>query len=298
MSPLFSGHDSFKSLSRRGSGSSGCARGNFGSTRGSCGNAVVGLSTAIIQNPAVTDKTNEAECTVKIDQTPTITFLNKTEMVDLIVGTEEALFRVHKSFLCNKMPYFDKMFNGGFKEAKDNSAKFPEDLLESFDILIEWVYSGHIRFYEVRVNGGPENWNFLCFYALAEKLGLTQLEDRALDIYRHSCRAKNSTFDVDWVTKAYQITPQGSALRRYAIQMLVWRFHTQEDSGFNHNDNFIEATQSDNDLFIDFMLALRKHVKVAAPTDPRVIDPKIPSTKCEYHHHHTKDEDCYRHKRA
>ncbi|KAF7918332.1 hypothetical protein BELL_0018g00090 [Botrytis elliptica] len=304
MSSPFGGRGTYRGSARRGGGGSDHTRGSFGSTRGSCGNAMVDLSSkmndpfsAVIQNPVATDKTNEAERPVKIDQATTITFLNKTEMVDLIVGPEEALFRVHKSFLCNKIQYFDRMFNGGFKEAKENSAKFPEGLPESFDILIEWVYSGHVRFYEVGDNAGPENWNFLCFYALAEKLGLTQLEDRALDIYRHSCRAKNSNFGMDWATKAYQITPEGAALRRYTIQVLVWRFHTQENVGSNLNDLFIKAMQSDNDLFTDFMLALRKHVKVGAPTDPRVIDPKIPATKCEYHNH-TKDEDCYRSKRT
>ncbi|KAF7886918.1 uncharacterized protein EAF02_003565 [Botrytis sinoallii] len=262
MSSPFGGRGTYRGSARRGGGGSDHTRGSFGSTRGSCGNAIVDLSS-------------------KINDPFSAVIQNPTEIVDLIVGPKEALFLVHKSFLRNKIQYFDKMFNGGFKEAKENSAKFPEDLPESFDILIEWVYSGHVRFYEVGDNAGPENWNFLCFYALAEKLGLTQLEDRALDIYRHSCRAKNSNFGMDWATNAYQITPEGAALRRYTIQVLVWRFHTQENLGSNLNDHFIKAMQSDNDLFADYMLTLRKHVKVGAPTDPRVIDPKIPATKCD-----------------
>ncbi|TGO34766.1 hypothetical protein BHYA_0183g00180 [Botrytis hyacinthi] len=289
---------------RRGSGGSDHGRVSFGSTRGSFGNAIIDLSSEIIdlssaaiQKPVATDETNEAERPVKINNITAVTFLNKTEMVDLIVGPEEALFRVHKSFLCNKIPYFDRMFNGGFIEAKENSAKFPEDGPESFDILIEWVYSGYIRFYEVGVSDSPESWNFIRFYALAEKLGLTQLEDHALDLYRQSSKVKNATFDMSWATKAYEITPQGSALRRYAIQVLVWRFHTQEDSDFNVNDHFIQTMESDHDLFTDFMLALRKHVKVVTPTDPRIIDPQIPVTRCEYHGH-TKDEDCYKFRRT
>ncbi|TGO60643.1 hypothetical protein BOTNAR_0142g00140 [Botryotinia narcissicola] len=253
---------------RRGGGGNDHARGSFESTRGSFGNAmidlsseIIDLSSAVIQKPVATGNTNEAERPVKINNVTAITFLNKTELVDLIVGPEEALFRVHKSFLCNKIPYFNKMFNGGFIEAKENSAKFPEDGPQSFDILIEW------------------------------------LEDRALDLYRQSSRVKNATFDMDWATKAYEITPQGSALRRYAIQVLVWRFHALEDSGININDHFTQTMESDHDLFVDFMLALRKHVGVGTPTDPRVIDPKIPATRCEYHGH-TKDEDCYKFKRT
>ncbi|TGO18014.1 hypothetical protein BTUL_0013g00910 [Botrytis tulipae] len=282
---------------RRGGGANDHDRGSFGNAMIDLSSEIIDLSSAVIEKPVATDNANEAERPVKINNITAVTFLNKTEMVDLIVGPEEALFRVHKSFLCNKIPYFDRMFNGGFIEAKENSAKFPEDGPESFDILIEWVYSGYIRFYEVGINDSPESWDFLRFYALAEKLGLTQLEDRALDLYRQSSRVKNATFDMAWATKAYEITPPGSALRRYAIQVLVWRFHALEDSGINVNDQFTQTMERDHDLFIDFMLALRKHVNVETPTDPRVIDPKIPATRCEYHGH-TKDEDCYKFKRT
>lgn len=218
-------------------------------------------------------------------------------MVDLIVGPKEALFRVHKSFLCNKIPYFDKMFNGGFMEARENSAKFPEDDPQSFDILIEWVYSGCVRFYDVGTKDTHENWDFLRLYALAEKLGLTQLEDHALDLYRQSSEVKNATFDMTWATRTYEITPLGSALRRYAIQVMVWRFHTQENSEIDANDRFTETLETNHDLFIDFMLALRKHVNVVQPTDPTVIDSNIPATRCEYHGHR-KDEECYKFKRT
>ncbi|TVY30925.1 hypothetical protein LHYA1_G000752 [Lachnellula hyalina] len=40
-------------------------------------------------------------------------------MVDILVGPEQKAFRVHKHLLCTKVPYFHKMFNGGFKEASD-----------------------------------------------------------------------------------------------------------------------------------------------------------------------------------
>ncbi|KAF7900957.1 hypothetical protein EAF00_003178 [Botryotinia globosa] len=288
---------------RRGDGGNDHARGSFGSTRGSFGieiidlsNEIIDHSSGVIQTPDATDNTNEAERPVKINNITAVSFLNETEMVELKVGPEEALFRVHKSFLCNKIPYFDRMFNGGFIEAKENSAKFPEDDPQSFDILIEWVYSGYVRSYEVGIYGSPESWDFLRFYALAEKLGLTQLKDRALDLYRQSSVVRNATFVMNWATEAYGITPPGSALRRYAIQVLVWRFHALADSGINVNAHFTQAMESDHDLFIDFMLALRRHVDVETPTDPRVIDPNIPATRCEYHGH-TEDEDCYTFKR-
>ncbi|KAE8443675.1 hypothetical protein EG329_001447 [Mollisiaceae sp. DMI_Dod_QoI] len=60
-----------------------------------------------------------------------------SEMVDIYVGPEEEPFRVHKQKLCRRIPYFDKMFNGQFKEASENVGRLPEDDPAAFDVLME-----------------------------------------------------------------------------------------------------------------------------------------------------------------
>ncbi|KAN0111070.1 hypothetical protein V8E51_007457 [Hyaloscypha variabilis] len=50
-----------------------------------------------------------------------------TEMVDIYVSPSKLVFRLHKSKLCARIPYFNKMFNGTFKEATENTAYLPED---------------------------------------------------------------------------------------------------------------------------------------------------------------------------
>ncbi|CCD46189.1 hypothetical protein BofuT4_P117390.1 [Botrytis cinerea T4] len=290
MSSPYGRRGSSKDIAPRGRGSGFHLRGTFGSIRGSGRNAVVGFYDAIIQGAVATDQENGTERPVKFNKTLAITFLNKTEMVDLIVGPEKALFRVHKSFLCSKIPYFEKMFNGGFKEAKDGSASFPEDFPEAFDILIEWVYSGNLRWFDIGTATTGASWNFLKFYSLVEKICLTRLADFALDIYRKSCQKKNHVFESPaYVQEVYSFTSSQSGLRRLFIQQLVWRFQTQEDSKENANDLFILAMRSNDEIFTDFMFELRKHVKVAVPKDPRVLDP---NNLCEYHSH-IREEDCY-----
>ncbi|KAF4626405.1 hypothetical protein G7Y89_g11754 [Cudoniella acicularis] len=68
-----------------------------------------------------------------------------TEMVKLYVGPQKHLFRVHKKVLCEKIPYFRSMFEGGFKEAGENSASFPKDTVAAFDALLSWTYTGKLR---------------------------------------------------------------------------------------------------------------------------------------------------------
>lgn len=54
-------------------------------------------------------------------------------------------FMVHKKLLCDKVPYFSKMFSGTWKESKDGVAEFPEDSAEMFDLLVCWVYKDAVR---------------------------------------------------------------------------------------------------------------------------------------------------------
>lgn len=37
------------------------------------------------------------------------------------------------------------MFNGNFVEGSSGEATFPEDSVQAFDLLLEWVYSNTIR---------------------------------------------------------------------------------------------------------------------------------------------------------
>ncbi|TGO61824.1 hypothetical protein BCON_0024g00240 [Botryotinia convoluta] len=59
-------------------------------------------------------------------------------MVDIHVGKDEGSghFQLHKSILCEKVPYFEKTFNGNFVEGATNSATLPEDDPEAFNILV------------------------------------------------------------------------------------------------------------------------------------------------------------------
>ena len=66
-------------------------------------------------------------------------------MVTLRVGKDDVEFVIHKKFLCDRVPYFDKMSSSPWKESKEHAATFPWDSAEAFDINISWVYMGAIR---------------------------------------------------------------------------------------------------------------------------------------------------------
>ncbi|EPE31717.1 POZ [Glarea lozoyensis ATCC 20868] len=68
-------------------------------------------------------------------------------IVTLYVGPERVKFVAHKELLCEKSLYFEKMFKGDFIEATTESAELPETDVESFDHLLNWVYTGKLRAY-------------------------------------------------------------------------------------------------------------------------------------------------------
>ncbi|EMR87961.1 hypothetical protein BcDW1_3324 [Botrytis cinerea BcDW1] len=59
------------------------------------------------------------------------------EIVDIHVGPQTKLFRIHRGILCDKVPYFQKMFSSGFVEGLEGKAFFPEDDPNTF--ISSWV---------------------------------------------------------------------------------------------------------------------------------------------------------------
>ncbi|KAF7956585.1 hypothetical protein EAE96_003919 [Botrytis aclada] len=144
-------------------------------------------------------------------------FLEKhgTQMVDIYVGEEKILFRVYKDLLCSKIEFFDRMFNGNFKEANQNTAELPEDDPEAFDMLMYWVTYDRIRSHmseDFRKN--------LHLWVLADKLCLENLKLHVMDIWR----GKDDEYDKYYTAEEFQYifekTASKSQPHEYAVRML------------------------------------------------------------------------------
>lgn len=149
------------------------------------------------------------------------------DMVDLYVGPEEEHFRVHKEKLCSRIPYFEKMFNGQFKKASDNIAKFPEDNAAAFDVLMEWVYSYDIRHIRDLVDEGTDDesdpsWDAVEFYSLAEKFCLPSLQDTIMNVIVRFHKSWDELPSPDFVDRAYSRTSAGSPLSKYCARAIYY----------------------------------------------------------------------------
>jgi hypothetical protein len=211
-----------------------------------------------------------------------------TEMVNLYVGPQKERFHVHKQVLCKKVPYFEKMFKGEFKEATEEQAIFPEDDAESFDLLLGWVYHNSIRPLVVLRkednNASVQSWNPIKFCMLAEKLCLSHLQDKIVNEYLDYLDRENRFPSVIHIGTTYSATPAGNPLRKFHARTFYWAVgpssNLTNDKWPTHT--LAKLMRDQEDLAEDILTLIRTGVKAS---DPR----KLP--RCEFHCH-GKDEPC------
>ncbi|KAF2086010.1 hypothetical protein K490DRAFT_45462, partial [Saccharata proteae CBS 121410] len=62
----------------------------------------------------------------------------------LKIGRKEKPFNVHKGLLCHYSKYFNAAFNGGFKEANEDTISLREVTVKVFGIVFDWLYTQQI----------------------------------------------------------------------------------------------------------------------------------------------------------
>lgn len=97
-------------------------------------------------------------------------------MVELFVGEDKLLFRVHKEVLC-RVDVFSKMFNSGFEEASSGGAHLPEDDPSTFKSFLEWIYLDDSNVLSEKGSVMQR----IELYCLASKYRATALMDQLMD---------------------------------------------------------------------------------------------------------------------
>ncbi|TGO48341.1 hypothetical protein BCON_0243g00130 [Botryotinia convoluta] len=211
------------------------------------------------------------------------TFRQRTgvDMVHLYVGEEKEHFRVHKAILCDKIPYFEKIFkDGGFIESLTSTAYFPEDHASTFDILIEWAYTGMLPPICLAPRDKVLRWDFGEFYILLDKLCLFDLMDEAMDMFRKTENYTDEHYAGEDMIILYSRLYQDSPLRRYLLDCLLYRF---SQKGENVEDLWSPTSmdvifEAEDNLAIDYLETLRTSYGEEMP-DPTIGD------DCIYHCH-------------
>lgn len=148
---------------------------------------------------------------------------------------------MHKNVLCHKVPYFEKMFGGGFREAADMSATLPEDDANAFTTLLEWVYRGGFYVFspdEPRLSDYNDNATLSLYklYGLADKLCLPDLMDYIMTSLLFHWESNGIVPGRVGITAGFDGSPPGSPMRLLMAKFLHMYYmvmiNTREESKY------------------------------------------------------------------
>ncbi|EMR87097.1 hypothetical protein ACHAPC_006964 [Botrytis cinerea] len=214
-----------------------------------------------------------------------------TRVVRLEVGTgfDRAVFNIHKTVLCEKIAFFDKLFNGNFLESITHSAKMPEDNIEAFKLMLGWVYRGviepgvNLTFDDDKTTKTP----LLELLILAEKYDITPLVDATMDYLINVLREKRMVVGQSLWVYVYENTRQTSKLRLFFTRIAIYAMRFK-DGEFAGDPKFWTVTEihsilsKNSEILMDY-LTLTQGVKLQQ--NPLLVPP------CDYHRHRA-DEKC------
>ena len=212
-------------------------------------------------------------------------------MVDIYIGKghDKKHIRVHKGLLCSKIPYFEKMLAGGFKEATENSASFPDDDVDAFENLMQWVYSGSlppfhwVQDIEAEVGEFESSWCIGQTYLLLDKLCLFSLADQALTDFITATARMSVVLDFGLIQSLYEMAPEGSALRKLALHSFHFAMNGQTPNEVVVSNWDMEEVRDslmrNGDFLLDYLELMHKHNNLEIVQDP------ADRPMCFFHHH-------------
>lgn len=178
------------------------------------------------------------------------------------------------------------MFNGGFKEAQDQSATFPEDSLDDFELLIEWVYTGSYPQFEGEYPAtmAPA---FMGVYCLAEKLCLPALADYSMTSLRNQYLKTAHYPSMDIIEIAYTRSAPGSSLRRYIARSVHHAIKKSPDTSQDYSPESLSVFLARFPELLEDVIVLMRDMELverAAGCDDLLKSPRF-MLICDFHQH-------------
>lgn len=209
-------------------------------------------------------------------------------MVSLYVGAEKRKFHVHKKLLCSKIPAFQAMFCGSFKEAEEGIAYLPEDSPVAIELLVEWLYRGFLT--PVVIEEGADRastrgaardaatrWTQL--FSLAEKYCIETCMDQSLELIKNTHKKYHMYYNCQAMANGYNNTHEGSRLRLYILRSLCYITLEKDTSDAWPTADIQQLLRETPDLSDDLIKEIRGRRRKGSCLKPH----EFPA--CDYHQH-------------
>src|SRR5450432_4081864 len=177
-----------------------------------------------------------------------------SEILDVLVGPQMALFKVHKKLLCDKAPGFRALVGRDPQSSAIKDVGMDE---RAFEILVGWLYSGSVR--PIVVVGRPgvvvkdvmmsELWDRVRLCCLAENYRASTLMDPVMSSIVDLCKAKGLMPTLGQMDYCFKNCVDGSMLTYLMATCLGHMvLYTRPDDNQVDNDEIKRVLQRSNGL--------------------------------------------------
>lgn len=159
---------------------------------------------------------------------------------------------MHKKLLCTTVPVFEKMFNGGFKEASEQRAELPEDDARTFGFFLEWLYTDRVQeFGKKAPQLGVCTHDHVKLYCFADKYCHSELMSFAMEELLTYLSITDKCPSTESIEYTYKHTAQGSPLRKLMARTLCAMLAYAEE--IYPSEVLCDLLHSSKDLTMDYL---------------------------------------------
>mmetsp|Transcript_3978 Transcript_3978/g.6024 ORF Transcript_3978/g.6024 Transcript_3978/m.6024 type:complete len:759 (+) Transcript_3978:1-2277(+) len=231
--------------------------------------------------------------------------LEAQELSDLTIQVDSQKFNLHKVIMSARCPYFSALLNSGMKETRTQKVRFDNFSAESFEHIVEWIYSD--KFSPLFADKSIDLELGVNLLTASNLLGLQSLMRMTEIALLKILNLENvvTLFEVSFTLGAYKLKSyclnlvlkefeQTSSRREFsqlseaALQEINEYLPPRMRRQASHSANFnqeagllkFETTQkpSDEPVMVSGHAALIQHVKTSCPVKKLTIRAKNPSS--------------------
>ncbi|TGO45509.1 hypothetical protein BCON_0386g00010 [Botryotinia convoluta] len=135
--------------------------------------------------------------------------------VNIIVGPEKKSFELPKDLLSYYSPVFDRSFNGNFIEGQTQTMELPEDTVEDFEVLVEYIFHHGVGDkLSISKHGRHAAEHCISFLKYADKYDLGDVSTLVYDALRPALiEGGASAFNSSFIEVVFSLTEDGNCLR-------------------------------------------------------------------------------------
>lgn len=140
--------------------------------------------------------------------------------VEIVVGHQKKSFELPKELLSYYSPVFDRSFNGTFLESQTQKMELPEDSLEDFEVLVEYIFHHGVGD-KLSITNYGENTAERCisFLKYADKYDIGDVSTPVYDTLRPALiKYGASAFKPEFIEIVFSLTRDGNCLRQLMVE--------------------------------------------------------------------------------